>query len=101
NIPDTWASTPGWFCTSAESTCRIRPEPCPAVAELMVTVSTVLYPGLRRQPRTMKEANNVRSQRPSRKGEQGHAIVVDTPKGRPVRVTAGETGPASCPIGGA
>ena len=25
NIPETCASTPGWFCTSAESTWRIRP----------------------------------------------------------------------------
>ena len=27
NIPETCASTPGWFCTSAERTCRIRPVP--------------------------------------------------------------------------
>ena len=25
NMPETWASTPGWFCTRAESTCRFTP----------------------------------------------------------------------------
>src|SRR5437016_747381 len=25
SIPETWASTPGWFCTSADRTCRMRP----------------------------------------------------------------------------
>src|SRR5215469_13045155 len=27
NIPETCAKTPGWFWTSAERTCRIRPDP--------------------------------------------------------------------------